>query len=87
MPMCVVGFSEIFSDLPKHVSDINSLSTILERAVSAQLCPGNPDPDFVLLIKHEGGIFNRENKTVVATLDETIDVIMNGRTYQQTIIF
>ena len=74
-----------FSDLPKHVSDINSLSSIFERAVSAQLCPGNPDPDCVLLIKHEGGIFKGENKTVVATLDETIDVIVNGCTYQQTI--
>ena len=76
---------KIFSDLPKHVSSINSLFSILECVASVQLCPGNPDPDFVLLIMHERGIFKGENKTVVATLDETFDVIDNRCTYQQTI--
>ena len=76
---------DVFTDLPKYVSDVSSLSLVLECVLSAQLCPGNPDPDFVHLIELDGGEFKGENKEVVATLDATNEVRMNGRTYGQTI--
>ncbi len=44
--------------------------SILEQVASALICAGNPDPSFVDLIEREGGSFGRENKEVVATLDD-----------------
>ena len=69
---------DVFTDLPKYVSDISSFSVVLECVLSAQLCPGNPD-------QLDGGEFKGENKEVVATLDATNEVRMNGRTYGRTI--
>lgn len=77
--------SEVFADLPQCVSDLHSLLSILQQVASAQLCAGNPDPSFINLIEREGGSFRGENKDVVATLDDTCSVIVNGHTYERTI--
>ena len=61
--------SDVFSDLPFCVNDINSLLSILQRISSAGLCTGNPDPDIIQLIEHEGGSFRGTNQDVVATLE------------------
>ena len=46
--------SGFFSGLPVHVSNIHSPLSILRQVESAEICAGNPDPDFV---SREGGQF------------------------------
>ena len=77
--------SDFFSDLLQCVSDIHSLLSILQQVASAQLCAGNPDPDFIDVIEREGGSFRGENKEVVATLDNTYSVKVSGCTYERMI--
>ena len=56
-------------DLPKHVASIDDLNALLERVKSSQICPGNPDQDFVDMIAKEGGKFLGADGELVATLD------------------
>lgn len=76
--------SDVFSDLPMRINDIHSLLFIHQQVASAELCAGNPDPDFVHLIECEGGSFEGVNKDIVAILDDACNVRVDVRINRQS---
>ena len=60
----------LLSDLPEHITSVQTLCALLDRVKQSQLCTGNPDNDFVNLITKEGGRFLGTGGRVVAFLDQ-----------------
>ena len=59
----------LLSDLPEHITSVQTLCALLDRVKQSQLCTVNPDNDFVNLITKEGGRFLGTGGRVVAFLD------------------
>ena len=76
----------VLSDIPEQILSANiMLRVLLERVRVSQLCPGNPDQDFIDLIAKEGGQFLSTGGVVVATLDTSSKVVLDGHAYDKTI--
>ena len=46
------------SDLQKHLFSVDVLNVLFEHVKSSQLCPGNPDHDFVHLVEEENDFWD-----------------------------
>ena len=77
--------SPVLSDLPEHVTSVDVLESILEHIQSSPICLGNPDHDFIDLFAKEEGECLGTGGEIVAKLDTSSDVIINGQHYKQTI--
>ena len=60
---------------------------LLKRVRVSQLCPGNPDQDFIDLIGKEGWQFLSTSGVVVAALDTGSKVVLDRHSYDKTITY
>ena len=75
----------ILSTIPDKL-DHDSLKLLLSKLDSSKVCPGHPDHNFVeMLLSKKGKIMSRNGKDVVASIDSSVPVHLNGDTYTQTV--
>ena len=63
--------------------DHDSLNLLLSKLDSSGVCPGHPDHSFIeMLHSKKGKIMSRNGKDVVASIDSSAPVHLNGDTYR-----
>ena len=64
----------------------DSLKLLLLKLDSSKVCPGHTDHNFVeMLLTKKGKIMSRDSKGVVASINSSLPVHLNGITYIQTV--
>ena len=75
----------LLSDVPDKV-DHESLRTLVGKLEDGRVCPGHPDTHFVeMVIAKKGTLTSSDGKEVVAALDSTASVELNGEVHTQTV--
>ena len=78
--ICVPLFS-----IPDKV-DHDSLKLLLSKLDSSNVCPGNPDRNFVeMLVTKKGKIMSGNGNDVFVSIDSRVPVHLNGDTYTRTV--
>ena len=79
---------EILSGFPKEALNPDVLSRVITILDKANLCPGNPEEEFIEIYSSKGGVIKGErgNGETIAVIDTSTPVIDSlGKQYLQTI--
>ena len=73
------------SSIPDKL-DHDSLKLLLSKLDSSRVCPGHPDHNFEeMFLSKKGKIMSKNSKDVVASIDSSAPVHLNGDNYTQTV--
>lgn len=73
------------SSIPDKL-DQDSLKLLLSKPDCSKVCPKHPDHNFVeMLLSKKGKVMSRDGKDVVASIDSSVPVNLNGDIYTHTV--